>query len=71
MDRLYMVKRPFAATTSWVGATSRILEPGDTLCGTKKVLWTSLRFDGFKWRPEDVNQFTKSIEPFESSRLQV
>ncbi len=67
MDRLYAVKRPFAATTVWVSATSRIFKPGETLWWDREGLSDLFKVDGFKWHPEDVVQFTKSIEPFESS----
>jgi hypothetical protein len=70
MDRLYAVKRPFAATTTWVGATSRIFRPGEMLWWDEEGFTDLFKVDGFKWHPEDVIQFAKSIERFESSRFQ-
>jgi hypothetical protein len=54
MDRLYAVKRPFAATTTWVGATSRIFRPGETLWWDEEGPTDLFKVDGFKWHPEDV-----------------
>ena len=70
MDRLYAVTRPFAATTTWVGATSRIFRPGETLWWDAEGLTALFKVDGFKWHPDDVIQFAKSVELFESSPSQ-
>lgn len=67
MDRLYAVKHPFAATTVWVAATSRIFRPGETLWWDREGPSDLFKVDGFKWHPQDSVQFAKSIEPFESS----
>jgi hypothetical protein len=67
MDRLYAVKRPFAATTAWVSSTSRIFRPGETLWWDAEGFSDLFKVDGFKWHPEDAFQFAQSIEPFESS----
>jgi hypothetical protein len=69
MNRLYAVKHPFAATTTWIGDTSRIFLPGDTLWWDAEGTAALFKVDGFKWHPRDMIQFAKSIEPFESSRF--
>ena len=70
MDRLYTVKLSFATKSVWVGGTSRIFKPGETLWWDKDALAGLFKVDGFKWHPDDVIQFAQSIEPFESSRFQ-
>ena len=67
MDRLYAVKRAFAATTAWVSSTSRTFRPGEILWWDPEGFSDLFKVDGFKWHPEDMFQFTESIEPFESS----
>ena len=67
MDRLYAVKRPFAATTIWVSSTSRIFRPGETLWWDPESFSDLFKVDGFKWHPKDPLEFTENIEPFESS----
>jgi len=66
VDRLYVVKRLFTATTVWVSATPRIFRPGETLWWDPEGFSDLFKVDGFKWYPEDAVQFSKNIEPFES-----
>jgi hypothetical protein len=70
MNRLYTVKCSFVAKSAWVGGTSRIFNPGETLWWDKDGHADLFKVDGFKWHPDDVIQFSQSIEPFESSPFQ-
>ena len=71
MEQRYRVKHAFTATTAGNGAKAKIFRPGETLSWDEEQHSNPIVFTGagFKWRPDDAVEFTRSIERFHANKL--